>query len=109
MLRSRALVGEAWWEFYRLIGGAPADNVLCAQIEAVSVFTIRGACGGPYLTTKSCWLHSASTSACWTRSASIYRHDFPTDEGFDLVVEVAAESIDLLDSAAKISEHLVPR
>ena len=38
-----------------------------------------------------------------------YRHDFNTDEGFDLVVGVAAGTIDLLDSAAEISRHLVPR
>ncbi|GGI02385.1 hypothetical protein GCM10007170_44010 [Arthrobacter liuii] len=38
-----------------------------------------------------------------------YRHGFTTDEGLDLVVGVAAGSIDLLDSAAEISAHLVPR
>jgi death-on-curing protein len=38
-----------------------------------------------------------------------YRHDFTTDEGFDLVVGVAAGTIDLMDSAAEISSHLVPR
>ena len=38
-----------------------------------------------------------------------YRHGFTTDEGFDLVVGVAADTVDLLDSAAQISEHLVPR
>jgi death-on-curing protein len=38
-----------------------------------------------------------------------YRHAFTTDEGFDLVVGVAAGTIDLLDSAAEISRHLVPR
>ena len=38
-----------------------------------------------------------------------YRHDFTTDEGFDLVIGVAAGSIDLLDTAAEISRHLVPR
>jgi death on curing protein len=38
-----------------------------------------------------------------------YRHDFNTDEGFDLVVGVAAGTIDLLDCAAEISRHLVPR
>jgi len=37
-----------------------------------------------------------------------YRHDFTTDEGFDLVVGVTEGSIDLLDSAAEISGHLVP-
>jgi death on curing protein len=38
-----------------------------------------------------------------------YRHSFTTDEGFDLVVGVAAGTIDLVDSAAEISGHLVPR
>jgi death on curing protein len=38
-----------------------------------------------------------------------HRHGFTTHEGFDLVVGVAAGTIDLLDSAAQISEHLVPR
>ncbi|MDQ0769302.1 death-on-curing protein [Pseudarthrobacter defluvii] len=38
-----------------------------------------------------------------------YRHGFSADEGFDLVVGVAAGTIDLPDSAAEISKHLVPR
>ncbi|UTT71283.1 type II toxin-antitoxin system death-on-curing family toxin [Arthrobacter sp. DNA4] len=38
-----------------------------------------------------------------------YRHAFTTNEGFDLVVGVAAGTIDLLDSAAQISGHLQPR
>ena len=38
-----------------------------------------------------------------------YRHDFATDEGFALVVGVAAGAIDLRDSAAAISKHLVAR
>ncbi|MBT2568816.1 Fic family protein [Arthrobacter sp. ISL-85] len=38
-----------------------------------------------------------------------YRHGFTTDEGFDLVVGVAAGTMDLLDSAAQISGHLLPR
>ncbi|MFE4197106.1 type II toxin-antitoxin system death-on-curing family toxin [Paenarthrobacter sp. NPDC056912] len=38
-----------------------------------------------------------------------YRHDFTTDEGFDLVVGVAAGNIELRDSAAVISKHLVER
>lgn len=38
-----------------------------------------------------------------------YRHDFTTDEGFDLVVGVAAGAIDLPNAAAEISRHLVPR
>ena len=38
-----------------------------------------------------------------------YRHDFTTDEGFDLVVGVAAGTIDLPNAAAEISRHLVAR
>ena len=38
-----------------------------------------------------------------------YRHDFTTDEGFDLVVGVAAGTVELPDSAALISRHLVWR
>lgn len=38
-----------------------------------------------------------------------YRHDFNTDEGFDLVVGVAAGTIDLPNAAAEISRHLVSR
>ena len=38
-----------------------------------------------------------------------HRHDFTTDEGFDLVVGVAAGAIDLPNAAAEISRHLVPR
>ncbi|UEL30059.1 type II toxin-antitoxin system death-on-curing family toxin [Pseudarthrobacter sp. L1SW] len=38
-----------------------------------------------------------------------YRHDFTTDEGFDLVVGVAAGTIGLPNAAAEISRHLVPR
>ncbi|MEW9870888.1 type II toxin-antitoxin system death-on-curing family toxin [Arthrobacter sp. HMWF013] len=38
-----------------------------------------------------------------------YGHDFTTDEGFDLVVGVAAGTTDLPNAAAEISRHLVPR
>ncbi|MBU8865655.1 type II toxin-antitoxin system death-on-curing family toxin [Paenarthrobacter aromaticivorans] len=38
-----------------------------------------------------------------------YRHDFTTDEGFGLVVGVAAGDVEVQDSAAVISNHLVPR
>ncbi|MFI2565496.1 type II toxin-antitoxin system death-on-curing family toxin [Paenarthrobacter sp. NPDC018779] len=38
-----------------------------------------------------------------------YRHDFNTDQGFDLVVGVASGSLDLEASTAVISAHLVPR
>lgn len=38
-----------------------------------------------------------------------YRHDFSTDEAFDLVLGVAAGNIELRDCATVISAHLVPR
>lgn len=38
-----------------------------------------------------------------------YQHDFTTDEGFDLIVGVAAGKIELQACAAFISKHLVPR
>ncbi|WP_284981595.1 type II toxin-antitoxin system death-on-curing family toxin [Arthrobacter sp. efr-133-TYG-118] len=38
-----------------------------------------------------------------------YRHDFTTEEGVDLVVGVAAGAIELRDSSALISGHLVRR
>lgn len=38
-----------------------------------------------------------------------YRHDFSTDEAFDLVLGVAARNIELRDCATVISAHLVPR
>ena len=38
-----------------------------------------------------------------------HRHDFSTDEGFDLVVDVAAGNVPLERSAAMIAEHLIAR
>jgi len=38
-----------------------------------------------------------------------YRHDFDSDEGFDLVVGVAAGEIDLQRSAIVIEKHLIRR
>ena len=38
-----------------------------------------------------------------------YRHDFTADEGFDLVLGVAAGTIPIEQSAALVSNHLVPR
>jgi death-on-curing protein len=42
----------------------------------------------------------------WTNGC---RHDFSTDEAFDLVVGVAAGGISLEDSAGMIAPHLVKR
>lgn len=38
-----------------------------------------------------------------------FRHDFSTDDGFDLVVGVAASDISLEESARMIAGHLVKR
>ncbi|WP_028278805.1 Fic family protein [Arthrobacter sp. H5] len=38
-----------------------------------------------------------------------YRHDFTTDEGFDLVVGAASGKVELRDAALVISRHMVPR
>jgi death on curing protein len=38
-----------------------------------------------------------------------YHHNFTTDGGFDLVVGVAAGTVELRDSAALISRHMVLR
>lgn len=38
-----------------------------------------------------------------------YRHDFTTDQGFELVVGVAAGTVELRDAAGLISHHLIPR
>lgn len=38
-----------------------------------------------------------------------YRHNFTTDEGFDLVVGVAAGSVKLNNAAESISQHMVQR
>ncbi|MFJ4229197.1 type II toxin-antitoxin system death-on-curing family toxin [Paenarthrobacter nicotinovorans] len=38
-----------------------------------------------------------------------YRHDFTTDEGFELVVGVAKGTTTLTDSATEITQHLVQR
>jgi death-on-curing protein len=36
-----------------------------------------------------------------------YRHDFTTDEGFDLVVGVAARKTELQHAATLISKHMI--
>jgi death-on-curing protein len=59
-------------------------------------------------------LNDGNKRTAWTLMVLLlwingYRHGFTTDEGFDLVVGVAAGTIDLLDSAAEISSHLMPR
>ena len=38
-----------------------------------------------------------------------FKHDFTTDQGFELVVGMASGGIELQDSAAEITRHLIPR
>ena len=38
-----------------------------------------------------------------------YKHDFTADEGFDLVVVVADETIELAEAARRIADHRIPR
>ena len=38
-----------------------------------------------------------------------YKHDFTTNQGFELVVGVAAGAIGLEDSAAEINQHMLAR
>lgn len=59
-------------------------------------------------------LLDGNKGAAWTLMVLLlwingYLHDFTTDEGFRLVVGVAAGEVELRDSAAVISKHLVLR
>lgn len=38
-----------------------------------------------------------------------YKHDFTADEGFDLVVGVADETIEFAEAARRIADHRIPR
>lgn len=83
--------------------------------------TVMGAEAYPQLPTKAAALLESMARSrplidgnertAWTLMLWIngYRHNFSTDEGFDLVVGVAAGSVTLECSAAVIAEHLVPR
>ena len=62
------------------------------------------------------WFHPlihGNRSIAWTLVLMLwingYRHDFSTDEAFNLVVGVAAGDITLQDSARTIAAHLVRR
>lgn len=59
-------------------------------------------------------LVDGNNRTAWTLMVSFlwingYKHDFSTDEGFDLVLGVAAGSIGLQQSAKAIASHIVPR
>ncbi|MFF1881972.1 type II toxin-antitoxin system death-on-curing family toxin [Pseudarthrobacter sp. NPDC058196] len=100
------------------------DVGLLASALARPATTVMGAEAYPELAVKAAALlesvarfHSlidGNKRTAWTLMVLLpwingYRHDLTTDEGFDLVVGVAACTIDLMDSAAEISKHLVPR
>ncbi|TDL32096.1 type II toxin-antitoxin system death-on-curing family toxin [Arthrobacter nitrophenolicus] len=100
------------------------DVGLLASALARPATTVMGAEAYPELAVKAAALLESvarfhplidgNKRTAWTLTVLLlwingYRHSFATDEGFDLVVGVAAGTIDLLDSAAQISGHLVPR
>ncbi|YCK79646.1 type II toxin-antitoxin system death-on-curing family toxin (plasmid) [Arthrobacter sp. D3-18] len=100
------------------------DVGLLASALARPATTVMGAEAYPDLALKAAALLESvarfhpiidgNKRTAWTLMALLlwvngYRHDFTTDEGFELVVGVAAGAIELRDSAGKISRHLVPR
>jgi death-on-curing protein len=100
------------------------DVGLLASALARPATTVMGAEAYPELAVKAAALLASvarfhplidgNKRTAWTLMVLLlwingYRHDFTTDEGFDLVVGLAAGTIDFLDSAAHISGHLVPR
>ncbi|MFF1881950.1 type II toxin-antitoxin system death-on-curing family toxin [Pseudarthrobacter sp. NPDC058196] len=100
------------------------DVGLLASALARPATTVMGADAYPELAVKAAALLESvarfhplidgNKRTAWTLMVLLlwvngYRHGFTTEEGFDLVVGVAAGTVDLLDSAAEISRHLVPR
>lgn len=100
------------------------DVGLLASALARPATTVMGAEAYPELTMKAAALLESvarfhplidgNKRTAWTLMVLLlwingYRHDFTTDEGFALVVGVAAGNIELRDSAAQISKHLVAR
>ena len=100
------------------------DVGLLASALARPATTVMGAEAYPELAVKAAALLESvarfhplidgNNRTAWTLMVLLlwingYRHDFTTDEGFDLVVGVAAGTIDLPNAAAEISRHLVPR
>ena len=94
------------------------DVGLLAAALARPATTVMGAEAYPELAVKSAALLESvarfhplidgNKRTAWTLMVLLlwingYRHGFTTDEGFDLVVGVAADTVDLLDSAAEIS------
>lgn len=100
------------------------DVGLLASALARPATTVMGAEAYPHLSVKAAALLESvarfrplidgNRPTAWTLMVLLlwingYRHGFTTDDGFDLVVGVAAGTIDLLHAAAEISRHLVPR
>ncbi|MDQ0000125.1 MULTISPECIES: type II toxin-antitoxin system death-on-curing family toxin [Pseudarthrobacter] len=100
------------------------DVGLLASALARPATTVMGAEAYPELAVKAAALLESvarfhplidgNKRTAWTLTVLLlwingYRHDFATDEGFDLVVGVAAGTIDLPNAAIEISRHLVPR
>lgn len=100
------------------------DVGLLASALARPATTVMGAEAYPELAMKAAALMESvarfhplidgNKRSAWTLMVLLlwingYRHDFTTDEGFDLVVGVAEGTVELRDSAAFISQHLVSR
>lgn len=100
------------------------DIGLLASALARPATTVMGVEAYPQLATKAAALMESvarfhplidgNKRTAWTLMVLMlwingYRHDFTTDEAFNLVVGVAAGDITLQDSARTIAAHLVRR
>ncbi|WP_427132129.1 type II toxin-antitoxin system death-on-curing family toxin [Pseudarthrobacter sp. S9] len=100
------------------------DVGLLASALGRPATTVMGAQAYPQLATKAAALLESAARfhplidgnkrTAWTLMVLMlwingYRHNFTTDEGFDLVVGVAAGNVDLQDAASLISRHMVLR
>lgn len=100
------------------------DIGLLASALARPATTVMGVEAYPQLATKAAALMESvarfhalidgNKRTAWTLMVLMlwingYRHDFSTDEAFNLVVGVAAGDITLRDSAGTIATHLVRR
>lgn len=100
------------------------DIGLLAPALARPATTVMGTEAYPQLTTKAAALLESvarfhplidgNKRTAWTLMVLLlwingYRHDFSAEEGFDLVVGVAAGDIDLQSSAILIEKHLMRR
>lgn len=100
------------------------DIGLLASALARPATTVMGAEAYPQLATKAAALLESvarfhplidgNKRTAWTLMVLMlwingHRHDFTADEGFDLVVGVAAGRIELQECATLISKHMVAR